>query len=276
MSGSCMNKFRIEKQVIIVTGAAGLLGEMHARAILDAGGIPVMLDIDEKRVQSLQSKLVEDYKNYDMLFEVVDITNETALLKIKKKIVSKFKRIDGLINNACNNPSMKDSNMDGRFETFSHEEWSRDIEVGLYGAVCCCKVFGKYMAEMGHGVIVNIASDLAIVAPNQSLYLKDNLSEEHQPKKPVTYSAVKWGLIGLTKYLSTYWPEKGVRVNAVALGGVYNNQSEEFLQRITSLIPMGRMAKKDEYMCTIIYLLSEASSYMTGSVVTVDGGRTAW
>lgn len=129
---------------------------------------------------------------------------------------------------------------------------------------------------MEAGVILNISSDLGVIAPNQNLYRIDGETEENQPKKPVTYSVVKWGLIGLTKYLSTYWADKNVRSNAVAFGGVYNNQSEEFLKRVTELIPMGRMASKDEYMSSVIYLISEASSYMTGALVNIDGGRTAW
>ena len=132
------------------------------------------------------------------------------------------------------------------------------------------------MASRNKGVILNISSDLGIIAPDQRIYRKTGISDEMQPAKPITYSVVKHGIIGLTKYLATYWADKGIRVNAICPGGVYNGQPKEFVQKLTTLIPMGRMANIDEYQCAIIFLVSDASSYMTGSVLTVDGGRTCW
>ena len=274
---NCMKRFSLADRVIVITGAAGLLGQMHTRAVLDANGIPVLIDIDAGRLDILKNELKSNNQNARFLTFSKSITDKSQMEETLCNIIDKYGRIDGLVNNACNNPAMSDSTCgEGRFESFTYEEWQADLGVGLYGALCCCQVFGEYMAEHGGGVIVNIVSDLGIIAPNQNLYRIDGNADKEQPKKPVTYSVVKWGLIGLTKYLSTYWVKENVRANAIALGGIYNNQSDIFLSRLKELIPMGRMASKDEYMGSIVYMLSDASSYMTGSVITVDGGRTAW
>ena len=132
------------------------------------------------------------------------------------------------------------------------------------------------MARRGRGVIVNVASDLALIAPDQRLYRRAGFRNDLQPVKPVTYSVVKSALLGLTRYLATYWATSGVRVNAISPGGVYTDQSEEFVQRLSNLIPLGRMARADEYEGAILYLCSDASSYMTGANLVVDGGRTSW
>jgi NAD(P)-dependent dehydrogenase (short-subunit alcohol dehydrogenase family) len=126
------------------------------------------------------------------------------------------------------------------------------------------------------GVILNIASDLAVIAPDQRIYRQAGVAEHLQPMKPVTYSVVKSGLVGLARYLATYWADSGVRVNSISPGGVYNGQPEAFVQKLTSLIPMGRMANADEYQGAVLFLVSDASSYMTGHNLVVDGGRTAW
>jgi NAD(P)-dependent dehydrogenase (short-subunit alcohol dehydrogenase family) len=132
------------------------------------------------------------------------------------------------------------------------------------------------MARRGGGVIVNIASDLALIAPDQRIYQVDGAPPEEQPVKPVTYSVVKGGLVMLTKYLATYWADSGLRVNALSPGGVYAGQPDDFVQRLTQLIPMGRMARRDEYRSAVAFLCSSASSYMTGANLVVDGGRTCW
>jgi NAD(P)-dependent dehydrogenase (short-subunit alcohol dehydrogenase family) len=132
------------------------------------------------------------------------------------------------------------------------------------------------MAKRKRGVIVNVASDLAVIAPDQRLYRQPGLPDDQQPVKPITYSVVKTGLIGLTRYLATYWAEAGIRVNAISPGGIYNNQPDDFVQRLTNLIPLGRMANMDEYQAAILYLCSDASAYMTGANLVVDGGRSCW
>jgi NAD(P)-dependent dehydrogenase (short-subunit alcohol dehydrogenase family) len=186
--------------------------------------------------------------------------------------------VDILVNNAANNPKMeKQFDIEfSRLEFFPLKQWETDLAVGLTGAFLCSQVIGTEMARRKHGVIVNVASDLALIAPDQRLYLQSGLPDDQQPVKPVTYSVVKTGLIGLTRYLATYCANDGVRVNAISPGGVFNNQPEEFVHRLSNLIPLGRMAKADEYQAAIIYLCSDASSYMTGTNLIVDGGRSSW
>ena len=163
-----------------------------------------------------------------------------------------------------------------KVENFPLDIWNQDIAVGLTGAFLCAKLFGGEMARRGSGVILNIASDLALIAPDQRIYRRPGVPEAQQFVKPVTYSVVKSGLLGLTRYLATYWADKGVRVNALIPGGVFAGQDEAFVQRLTNLIPLGRMAHDDEYKAAVLFLVSEASSYMTGAGLVIDGGRTCW
>ena len=162
------------------------------------------------------------------------------------------------------------------FEAFPLSLWQDDIAVGLTGSLLCSQVFGVQMARQGKGVILNISSDLGVIAPDQRIYRKEGLREEEQTVKPVTYSVIKHGLIGLTKYIATYWAEKGVRCNALCPAGIENGQDAAFIRKLTNLVPMGRMATKDEYQSTVLYMVSDASAYMTGATVIVDGGRTCW
>ena len=160
-------------------------------------------------------------------------------------------------------------------EELSIQSWHADLDVSLLGSFLCSRVFGPVMYDNGLGVIINISSDLGLIAPNQSLYEVDGLPFGQQPVKPVTYSVAKSGLIGLTKYLATYW--RGVvRANCICPGGIENNQDDLFLSRIRELIPMGRMARKDEYNQLIVFLLGSGSSYLNGSIISADGGRTCW
>ena len=189
-----------------------------------------------------------------------------------------------IVNNAAINPKATDL-MEGqqvqhpsRLEFIALDSWTKEIEVGLTGAFLVSRIFGQRMAHSGTGgTIVNIASDLSVIAPDQRLYqINEFLDEESQPVKPVTYSVIKSGLIGLTKYLATYWADKGIRCNAISPGGVFDGQSDSFVQRLTSRIPLGRMASTDEYRSTIQFLCSDASAYMTGQNLVVDGGRSIW
>ena len=186
--------------------------------------------------------------------------------------------MDVLINNAANDPKVGPGQgvQWSRLENYPLEQWNADVAVGLTGAFLCSRAFGGEMARRGGGVILNIASDLAVIAPDQRIYRKDGLADDEQPVKPVTYSVVKTGLIGLTRYLATYWAEAGVRANAISPGGVYAGQGDEFVQKLTRLIPAGRMARADEYKAAVLFLCSDASSYMTGQNLVVDGGRTCW
>lgn len=274
-----LDKFRLDDKVVLITGGAGLLGRKHAEAVLDAGGTAVLLDITENPLQNAIEELSKKYDESKIGGILTDITSRERLEQTRDEIIVRFRKVDALINNAANNPKMEgnSANMSAiQFENFPLEMWMNDMMVGLTGSFLCSQVFGKIMAGQRSGVILNISSDLGIIAPDQRIYRKEGVEEEKQTVKPVTYSVIKHGLIGLTKYLATYYAEKGVRCNALCPAGVFNGQDEEFLKKLTNLIPMGRMASVDEYKGTIVYMLSDASIYMTGSTVIVDGGRTCW
>ena len=270
-------KFRLNNKVAIITGGAGLLGMKYAEAIAEAGGIPVQWDINSQAVQDRSWEVAEKY-NVSCLGMNVDITIPENVKNGVNEVLETLHRVDILINNAANDPKVASDQCPAwsRLENFSLDIWQKDIAVGLTGAFLCCREIGSYMAEHGGGVILNIASDLGVIAPDQRIYRKEDLDENEQPVKPVTYSVVKHGIIGLTKYLATYWAEKKVRVNAISPGGIYTDQPEGFVEKLTDLIPMGRMAQHDEYKAAVLFLVSDASSYMTGANLIIDGGRTCW
>ncbi len=273
------NLFNLSNRVAIITGGAGLLGSKHAEAIAEAGGNPVIADL----VQAAADRVARDLSNrfeVDSIGCATDVTSRKSIEALLATILEHYGRVDILINNAANNPKVEARGVQmtewSRLESFSLEAWDADLKVGLTGAFLCSQVIGSEMANRNGGVILNIASDLAVIAPDQRIYRKAGLPEEQQPVKPVTYSVVKSGLVGLTRYLATYWAGQGVRVNALSPGGVYNGQPDEFVQKLTNLIPMGRMAQVDEYKGAVLFLVSDASSYMTGSNLVIEGGRTAW
>ena len=273
-----MRLFSLKNKIILITGASGLLGQEHAEAICKAKGVPVLLDLNQN---DLDNQVRYLKKKYNILTKgyAVDITDESQVKRNCKKIILEFSKIDGLINNAANNPKFKNIDKKGfsRLERFEIESWDKDLSVSLTGSFLCSKHYGFQISKNPKGgSIINVSSDLGIIAPNQNLYKKEKLKEDEQPVKPVSYSVVKHGVIGLTKYISTYWAANNVRSNAICLGGVFNNQSKDFLDRVSNLIPLGRMAKKDEYHGLIIYLLSDSSSYINGSIISADGGRTVW
>jgi NAD(P)-dependent dehydrogenase (short-subunit alcohol dehydrogenase family) len=265
--------FDLSNRVAVITGGAGLLGLEHAKAIHRAGGVPILLDLVAPERAGLDARAgfgVECIK--------CDITNEDNIQAALAHIVAMHGRVDILINNAANNPKVeKIGGLDNsRLENFPLDAWHADIAVGLTGAMLCSRVFGGEMARRGKGVVLNVCSDLALIAPDQRLYEIEGSAPQTQPVKPVSYSVVKTGLIGLTRYLATYWATSGVRANALCPGGVENGQDAVFLKRIAERIPMGRMARQDEYQGAITFLCSDASSYMTGAVLAIDGGRSAW
>ncbi|MBI4823874.1 MAG: SDR family oxidoreductase [Nitrospirae bacterium] len=272
-----MERFNLKGRNSVITGGAGLLGRKHAEAVIEAGGLPILLDINKKSMEKVSMELAKRYGK-KIPIHIVDITKKTAVENVGKEIFRKLGAVDILINNASIDPKVKGVfGLKGlRFENYSSRMWDKELDVGLKGAMFCSQVFGTEMAQKGRGVILNISSDLGIIAPDQRIYRKEGLSEDSQPVKPVTYSVIKHGIIGLTKYLAVYWAEKGVRVNALCPGGVYQSQHADFVEKLTDLIPMGRMADADEYKEAIIFLISDASSYMTGSTLVIDGGRTCW
>jgi len=278
MNNNIDNLFSLSGKIIVITGATGLLGRKHAEAISCYGGTPILLDLSQQAVDSFANELNDKYK-IDSVGFAIDITDEKAIENNVKQLIEKFGKIDGLVNNAANNPKVEDSNEVNfsRLENFPLSIWYDDIAVGLTGAFLCAKHYGYKIAQNPNGgSIVNISSDLGLIAPDQRLYAKDGIDNDKQNVKPVTYSVVKTGLIGLTRYLATYWADKNVRCNAMCPGGIENGQPEEFLKEVNAKIPMGRMAKTDEYQGTLLWMLSDASSYLNGAIVPVDGGRIAW
>lgn len=274
--GRSRELFDLSGRVAIVTGGAGLLGYYHAAILADAGARVVLLDLPAAEPGARAQQLCTEYAA-EAIGLSCDITSQSSLEACRSEILNRYGRIDILINNAANNPKVEDGNNGwSRLENFPLEMWEADIRVGLTGAFLCSRVFGAEMAQRKSGVIVNVASDLAIIAPDQRLYRVDGIPDDRQPVKPVTYSVVKSALLGLTRYLATYWSDANVRVNSISPGGVYNGQPEVFLDKLKQLIPMGRMANRDEYQGAILFLCSDASSYMTGSNLVVDGGRTCW
>ncbi len=269
--------FRLDGRVAVITGGAGLLGYQHAATIAGLGGRVVLLDINAEGLAVNAARLREE-TGAAVMTQVADITELAQVEVAGAEVLKRYGRVDVLINNAARNPKVESSaDKDfSRLENFPWEQWQLDLNVGLGGAFNCAKVFGAQMAKQGGGVIVNIASDLGVIAPDQRLYRQEGRAPELQPVKPVTYSVVKHGLIGLTKYLATYWCEQGVRCNALSPGGVYAGQNDVFVSKLAQLIPLGRMAEADEYRGAIAFLCSDASSYMNGSNLVIDGGRSAW
>lgn len=270
--------FSLQDRVAIITGGGGMLGYQHAATIAGLGGHPVLLDIDEQALAANAKRLALEFGDRGLPLRV-DITELDSVQSAKNAVLDRYGRIDILINNAARNPKVEDGNgiNFSRLENFPWDEWKRDLDVCLGGAFNCSKVYGAHMADIGRGgVIVNIASDLGVIAPDQRLYKVDGRPEHLQPVKPVTYSVVKHGIIGLTKYLATYWCDRGVRCNALSPGGVYAGQNDVFVGNLAKLIPMGRMAEPDEYRGAIAFLCSDASSYLNGANLVVDGGRSVW
>lgn len=279
MAVNKLKKFDLNGKNALITGAAGLLGAQHAAALLEVGAKVVLTDINQDALQEAKAYLSEEYDQKMIEIRYLDVTSLESVKSVCESLVVKKIGIGILINNAAIDPKERGNQgvvETSRLENFPVDQWDFQVAVGLKGAFLCSQVFGNEMANNRGGVILNIASDLSVFSPDQRIYRKDGLADELQPVKPVTYSVIKAGLIGLTKYLSTYWVDRGIRCNALSPGGVYNGQGEEFLSKLTSLIPLGRMAEKDEYRSAIQFLCSEASSYMNGQNIVIDGGRSSW
>lgn len=272
-----LNQFQLHHRIAVITGGAGLLGQQYAKALLQAGGQVALLDIHEPTLQKVTQELKKEF-DHRIRSYVADVTQANQIYETSQLIERDFgESAQILINNAALDPKISSENRQfTRLEGFSIGQWNQEIAVGLTGALICSQVFGTEMAKRKKGVILNIASDLAIISPDQRLYQIEGLPEDQQPVKPVTYSVIKHGLIGLTKYLATYWASQGVRCNALAPGGVFNNHPDSFVEKLAERIPMGRMAHLSEYQAALLFLVSDASSYMNGATLTLDGGRSIW
>ena len=275
---SSLSKYNIENKTALITGAAGLLGIQHSKALLEIGAQVILTDLNETDLITAKDFLLnEGFGENKISSLIMDVTSEKSIQDTCEALQAQNIQVDILINNAAINPttsSIEENVRTTRLENFSVERWNKELSVGLTGAFLCSRVFGSLMAKNGGGVILNISSDLSVIAPDQRLYQQDNLNEDLQAVKPVTYSVIKTGMIGLTRYLASYWPDKGVRSNALSPGGVYIDQDKVFVDKINKLIPLARMANPDEYNSAVQFLCSDASAYMNGQNIVIDGGRS--
>ena len=263
--------FDVSREIVVITGACGQLGMSYQKAFLDEGSIVVGVDIFKSDdIIALEAQYGERY-----LFQIGDITSKDSLTACLVQIVSDFGTPTVLINNAAiDSPPDAPLEETGPFEGYPEASWDKVIEVNLKGTFFACQIFGAAMAEVGSGSIINVSSIYGLVAPDQNIYeFRRKRGESFY--KPVAYSASKSGVLNLTRYLAVYWADKNVRVNSLTIAGVFNNQEKDFLEAYCDRIPIGRMAAPDEYNGSMIYLASQASSYVTGTNLIVDGGWTA-
>lgn len=274
---SVLNNFRLDGKVVIITGGAGFLGREYSRAIAEAGGIPVIADINKTAAVKV-AKEISAKTGTKTLGLYVDVANKDSVTDLVKQTLKHLRRIDGLVNNAALDPKFENLNANkhiNSFENFPLDLWNKSLSVNLTGMFLCAQAVAPAMLSRGKGSIVNISSTYGLVGPDQRIYQKTN-PKAPRSYKPITYSVTKSAVVGLTHYLATYWAGKNIRVNTLAPGGVYNNHDNKFVERYSYRTPLGRMAKKHEYNGAILFLLSDASSYMTGSNLVIDGGWTAW
>lgn len=257
--------FNVKDKIIVITGGLGLLGTEYAVTILNSGAKIVVLDNKEL---SAEHELKKYESNDNFKFYQVSILERVSVEKILKDITDSWGVPSVLINNAALDFIPGKSAAAESFEDYSLEKWNAVLAVNLTGMLICCQVFGGAMAKNKGGSIINISSTYGLVSPDQRIY--NNFI------KPVSYSVTKSGVLNLTRYLATYWGDKNVRVNTLSPGGVFNNQDSSFVEKYNNKVPLKRMARKDEYNGAILFLASDASSYMTGANLIIDGGWTAW
>jgi NAD(P)-dependent dehydrogenase (short-subunit alcohol dehydrogenase family) len=268
-----MDNFSLSGKVAVVTGALGLLGRQHCRALANAGANVVATDLDSAGLEELAMEL-EALDRPSAFGVPADISDPDSVRMLHREIMHRFGRIDILVNNAAVNDMVENPGeaLSTRFESFPLSAWERSLKVNVTGTYLCCQTFGPSMVAQGSGSIVNIASTYGIVAPNQDLYKRPDGTQTFF--KSASYPVTKGAILSFTRFLAAYWGKTGVRVNALSPGGVQNNQDEEFVARYASRTPLGRMAAPDDYHGAIIFLASDASRYMTGANLVVDGGWT--
>lgn len=263
-----LNLFDLSGRVAIVTGGGGLLATEHAIALHAHGARVVLADFNEEKCKQAVDALVKD--RVDATAKFCDVTKKESWETLLNEVVSEFGKVDILINNAGFTNQSKSANFDASFENFPLEDWNAIMNVNLTGAFLGCQVVGKHMLQNQKGSIINIASLYGVVSPNHKIYPGTGISQ------PVAYSVSKHGVVALTKYLATLWAEKGVRVNSLTPGGIFNGHQGLFLERFEQLNPIGRMSDKTELRGGIVFLASDASSHVVGHNLIIDGGWTAW
>ena len=267
--------FSLAGKVGVVTGALGLLGQHHCRALAAAGGHVVVADLDGAACEARALALSRAF-GIDALGCALDVTSRESVAGLLDVLQEQWGRVDVLVNNAAVNEKVEEPG-DGellRFESYPLELWERSLAVNVTGTFLCCQVLGAQMARQGRGSIVNVASTYALVAPDQRLYRNPDGTQDFY--KSAAYPTTKGAVVSLTRFLAAYWGEAGVRVNALSPGGVRNGQDAAFVARYSERTPLGRMACPGDYEGAILFLASEASAYMTGANLVVDGGWTAW
>ena len=270
-------KFDMTGQVAIVTGGPGLLGKEFCRTLAEAGAVVVVADINGVGAEAAAETLVKD--GYQALGVRTDVTNPESVQALVDKTLITYGRLDVLVNSAALDPKFDPQALAARstpldsFEDYPVDAWKQALDVNLTGMFLCCQAAVRPMLVQGKGVLINICSTYGLVGPDQRLYQRDGKQTSY---KPVYYSVTKAGVLGLTRYLATYYAGKNIRANALTPGGVFNGHDEVFLQAYSARAVMGRMANKDEMNGALLFLASDASSYMTGANLVVDGGWTTW
>jgi len=278
VSGSIspLNAFELSDRTILLTGGAGLLGREFAAVLASAQAHVVIADINGEAARSLATEITAKTGVKALGLEM-DVSDRPSVHAAVKQILDTLGRIDVLVNNAAIDPKFDPTHRvehKGTFEDYPLELWNQSLAVNLTGMFLCAQAVAQPMLEQGKGAIINISSIYGLVGPDQRLY--ENSANPTAVYKPVTYSVTKSAVTGLTRYLATYWAGKNIRVNTLTLGGVFNQHEDEFVQRYSARTPLGRMAQTSEYNSALLFLASDASAYMTGANLVVDGGWTAW
>lgn len=271
-----MHNITIENKVIFITGAFGLIGKTISINFLHQGAKVILADLNYSQIENISEELkIFDEQNY--LVVHLDITEEKSCEKAVKESVTKFGKIDVLINNAAIDAKFDKNSIseinNTKFENYPLELFKRSVEVNITGTVLVTQVMCRQMLKQSFGNIINVASTYSLVSPNQNLY---DFGDGKIQFKPVDYIVTKSFIPNFTKYLATFYAANNIRCNAIAPHGIYNDHDEKFLQNFSALSPIGRMADKKEMTGPFTFLASDASSYMTGTTLIVDGGWTAW
>lgn len=278
-------RFRLDRRVAVVTGGAGLLGAEFCRTLAEAGAYVVIADLVQSQAEALAERLNARQASSGeanvpcaprALALATDVTSPASVQAMVERTLQTYGRLDILVNSAALDPKFDpehETSQSNAFEDFPLEAWHQALNVNLTGVFLCCQAAVKPMLAQGQGVIINICSIYGVVAPDQRLYQQPGKPLRY---KPVYYSVTKAGILGLTRYLAAYYAGKNIRVNALTPGGVYHQHEEAFVQAYSARTVLGRMARQDELNGALLFLASDASSYMTGANLIVDGGWTTW